>query len=150
MAGRMVCAIALGIPVLAGLAYLGLSGAPFVYIASNGLALVVALAATAFLRVRLSDRQCRILAVLLLLLLYVPLLTGPHVNGIARWFPLGPVALHAGALALPALVVLAARDDDYAPPILLAALLAASLQPDAATGLAVMLAAVGLYNATRD
>ena len=71
MAGRMVCAIALGIPVLAGLAYLGLSGAPFVYIASNGLALVVALAATAFLRVRLSDRQCRILSVLLLLLLYV-------------------------------------------------------------------------------
>ncbi|MBW3168760.1 hypothetical protein KUW10_10450 [Qipengyuania flava] len=150
MAGRMVCAIALGIPVLAGLAYLGLSGAPFVYIASNGLALVVALAATAFLRVRLSDRQCRILSVLLLLLLYVPLLTGPHVNGIARWLPMGPVALHAGALALPALVVLAARDDDYAPPILLAALLAASLQPDAATGLAVMLAAVGLYNATRD
>ena len=99
MAGRMVCAIALGIPVLAGLAYLGLSGAPFVYIASNGLALVVALAATAFLRVRLSDRQCRILAVLLLLLLYVPLLTGPHVNGIARWLPMGPVALHAGALA---------------------------------------------------
>ena len=124
MAGRMVCAIALGIPVLAGLAYLGLSGAPFVYIASNGLALVVALAATAFLRVRLSDRQCRILSVLLLLLLYVPLLTGPHLNGIARWLPLGPVALHAGALALPALVVLAARDEDYAPPILLAALLA--------------------------
>ena len=46
--------------------------------------------------------------------------------------------------------MLAARDDDYAPPILLAALLAASLQPDAATGLAVMLAAVGLYNATRE
>ncbi len=150
MAGRMVCAIALGIPVLAGLAYLGLSGAPFVYIAGNGLALVVALAAIAFLRVRLSDRRCRILSVLLLLLLYVPLLTGPHVNGIARWLALGPIALHAGALALPALVVLAARDDDYAPPILLAALLAASLQPDAATGLAVMLAAVGLYNATRD
>ncbi|MEE3218199.1 MAG: hypothetical protein VX247_07875, partial [Pseudomonadota bacterium] len=73
-----------------------------------------------------------------------------HLNGIARWLALGPVALHAGALALPALIVLAARDDDYAPPILLAALLAASLQPDAATGLAIMLAAVGLYNATRD
>ena len=95
MAGRMVCAIALGIPVLAGLAYLVLSGAPLAYGAGNGLSLAIALAAIAFLRVRLSDRQCRILAVLLLLSLYVPLLTGPHVNGIARWLALGPIALMA-------------------------------------------------------
>ena len=67
MAGRMVCAIALGIPVLAGLAYLVLSGAPLAYGAGNGLSLAIGLAAIAFLRVRLSDRQCRILTVLLLL-----------------------------------------------------------------------------------
>lgn len=92
----------------------------------------------------------RLLIAGLLALLFLPLLTGPHLNGIARWLPLGPFMLHAGALAFPALAVLAAREKDYAAPVLLAALLAASFQPDAALGFAVVGVAVGLHDAMRD
>jgi len=150
MAGRAAIVLALGTPVLAGLIFLAVGHAPLAYPVGNALALLLALPAAALVRIRLTGSRQRVLAVVLLALLFIPLVSGPDLNGIARWLPLGPVTLHAGALVVPALVVLAARDADYAPPILLAALLAASLQPDAATGLAVMMAAVGLYNANGD
>ncbi|MEX0342879.1 MAG: hypothetical protein AB3N06_09845 [Erythrobacter sp.] len=150
MRERSVALIAIALPVLSGLAYLWQTGAPQAYPATNaaalGLAAVLVYSAPAIE----TPKARRILAAALIALLFLPLLTGPQVNGIARWLPLGPVALHAGALALPPLLVLAARDEDFAPPILLAALLAATLQPDAATGLAVVMAAVGLYNAKGD
>lgn len=150
MGGRGTAVLALAIPVLAGITHLTILGAPDDYWITNAAAFGPAVAAI-LLAPALSGRRARYTVVLLLIaLLFLPLLTGPHINGIARWLPLGPFALHSGALILPTLVVLAARDEDFAPPILLAALLAASLQPDAATGLAVMLAAVGLYNATGD
>ena len=75
------------------------------------------------------------MTVALLALLFVPLLTGPSLSGVARWLPLGPLIVHSGMFAVPALAVLAAQDRDYGAPILLTALLAAFLQPDAATGL---------------
>ena len=150
MAGRAAIMLALGIPVAAGLLYLVLGSAPLAYPLANALALLIAVPIAAFAPLRLAEREQRVLTLVLLALLFVPLVSGPHLGTVARWLPLGPVNLHTGALALPALVVLAARDEDYAPPILLAALLAASLQPDAATALAVMMAAVGLYNAGQD
>ncbi|MBO6769262.1 MAG: hypothetical protein JJ901_13305 [Erythrobacter sp.] len=150
MRGRSPALIAIAIPVLAGIAYLWMMAAPLAYWAINAAALGLAAALVLTVPALQTAKARRILAVVLIALLFVPLLFGPHVNGIARWLPLGPFALHAGALFLPSIVVLAARDEDFAPPILLAALLAASLQPDAATGLAVMLAAVGLYNARGD
>lgn len=150
MAGRAALALALGIPVFAGLLYLAFGGSPPTYLIGNGVALATALALVVLVPLRLGKRQGRVLTILLLALLFLPLLTGPYLIGIARWIPMGPFALHAGALVLPALAVLAARDEAFAPPILLAALLAAILQPDAATGLAVMMAAVGLYNARGD
>ena len=150
MAGRAAIMLALGIPVAAGLLYLVLGSAPLAYPLANALTLLIAVPIAAFAPLRLAERERRMLALVLLALLFVPLVSGPHLGTVARWLPLGPVNLHTGALALPALVVLAARDEDYAPPILLAALLAASLQPDAATALAVMMAAVGLYNAGQD
>lgn len=150
MKARLPGLLALATPVLAGIAYLVLMGAPASYAAVNAAALGIA-GLLVLLAPSLPDiRTRRVIAVVLIALLFVPLLTGPYINGIARWLPLGPFTLHSGALFLPALAVLAARDEDYAPPILLAALLAATLQPDAATGLAVMLAAVGLYNAGGD
>ena len=150
MAGRAAIMLALGIPVAAGLLYLVLGSAPLAYPLANALALLIAVPIAAFAPLRLAVREQRVLTLVLLALLFVPLVSGPHLGTVARWLPLGPVDLHAGGIALPALVVLAARDKDYAPPILLAALLAASLQPDAATALAVMMAAVGLYNAGQD
>lgn len=135
---------------MVGLGYLWLMGAPRAYPAINAGALgVAALAALAVPSVE-TPRARRILAVLLIALLFVPLVSGPATNGVARWLPLGPFTLHSGALIFPSLVVLAARDEDFAPPMLLAALLAATLQPDAATALAVMLAAVGIYTARDD
>jgi hypothetical protein len=142
--------LALAIPVMAGAAYLAVAGAPRPYLIVNGIALCLAAALAVLLRGPADLRLQRGLALLLILLLFVPLLTGPHLNGIARWLPLGPVTLHAGALVAPPLAVLAARDADLAAPLLLAALFAALLQPDAATGFAVTFGAVGLYHAAPD
>lgn len=125
-------------------------GAPVRYLAINAAALALVLPWMLFGRLPEAVTARRVLIVGLLALLFLPLLTGPHLNGIVRWLPLGPFMLHAGALAFPALAVLAAREKDYAAPILLAALLAASFQPDAALGFAVVFAAVGLHDAMRD
>jgi hypothetical protein len=125
-------------------------GAPVRYLVINAAALGLALPWLLFGRMPVSTRTRRVLVVALLALLFVPLLTGPQLNDIARWLPLGPFTLHAGALAFPALAVLAAHEKDYAAPILLAALLAASFQPDAALGFAIVGAAVGLHDAMRD
>ena len=92
----------------------------------------------------------RSVIVALLLLLALPLVTGPYIHGIARWLPLGPLALHSGMLVVPLLVVLASRERELEAPVVLAAVFAALLQPDGATGLALTFAAVGSYVARQD
>ncbi|MEZ5682087.1 MAG: hypothetical protein R3E14_12430 [Erythrobacter sp.] len=150
MSGRLAAAIALGLPVLAGIAYLWFGGAPPAYPVINAAALALGLGVLLLPPIDPGVRTRRVAIFLMLALLFVPLATGPHISGIARWLPLGPFQLHAGSLLLPSLTVLAAREREYAPPILLTALLAAFVQPDAATGYAVMFSAVGLYIATSD
>lgn len=150
MRDRMIAILALAIPVLAGLAYLFAVDAPAAYIAVNGAALAIAGLWIAFAPPPPSSTGRRVLIGALLLLLFVPLLTGPSLSGVTRWLPLGPFQLHAGMLTVPLLAVLAGEEPDYAPGVLSIALLAAALQPDMATGAALMLAAVGLYDATRD
>lgn len=150
MLQRLPALLALAVPCLAGLVYLWGFDAPSHFVTVNAVALIVGGALAAFLRSPESAKLRRVLIVGLLALLFLPLIAGPEVNGIARWLPLGPFALHAGMLALPPLVVLAAREKPYAAPILLAALLAAFLQPDAATGFAITFAAVGLHDVTKD
>lgn len=147
---RLPALLALAMPVLAGLACLAALGAPTRYLAVNAGALVLATAWILYGQAPRTAKPRRILMLVLLALLFVPLLTGPHLDGIARWLPLGPFMLHAGALAFPALAVLAAREKDYVAPSLLVALLAAFLQPDAALGFAVVFAAVGLHDTMRD
>jgi hypothetical protein len=73
-------------------------------------------------------------------LLFVPLLTGPDLAGVARWFPAGPVTLQSGPLLLPLITVLAATAPRYGPAVLALAATALALQPDAA-GLAGLAAA---------
>jgi len=150
MRGRGISVLALALPVLAGIAYLALAGAPASFWATNTLALALPISLIIAVPAFDNRKAQRALTIALIAVLFIPLISGPALNGITRWLPLGGFILHSGALVLPSLVLLAARDEDYAPPILLAALLAASLQPDAATGLAIMLAAAGLYNATGD
>ncbi|MBD3730190.1 MAG: hypothetical protein IE933_10835 [Sphingomonadales bacterium] len=147
---RLGALAALGVPSLAGIAYLALLGAPPAYPATNAAALALASLWIVFGRGPRSIRAQRVLAAALAVLLFVPLAAGPELHGVTRWLPLGPVTLHAGMLAIPALALLAARDPDYAPPLLLVGLLGAFLQPDAASGFALTFAAIGLHHITRD
>lgn len=152
---RLAGALALGLPVLVGLAWMARQGAPPHFLATNAAALLAGLALVFFLRGPKADRARRALMLALVGLLVVPLLIGPQLTSltldtVARWLPLGPVPLHSGMLAVPALAVLAAQDDEYGVPLLLAALLAVFLQPDAASGFALTFAAVGLHHVTRD
>lgn len=146
---RSIAVAALAIPVLAGLAYLHAWNAPPRYRAINAGALALS-AAWIALAPRFGTRSRRVLIALALALLFVPLVTGPSPGGVARWVPLGPFQLHAGMIAVPVLAVLAGEEPDHAPALLSTALLAALLQPDMASAAALMLAAFGLCDATRD
>lgn len=148
--GRALAALPLAIPGLAGLAYLASAGAPHSYVLINAGALTAGTALAAFAPELRGVLLLRVLTAALLTILFLPLLTGPSVQGVERWLPRGPLTVHSGMLVLPALAVLAARDPDYAAPILLASLFAAFLQPDAATGFAITFAAVALHDVTRD
>ncbi|MFA6218193.1 MAG: hypothetical protein WC692_00245 [Erythrobacter sp.] len=149
MRARAAALLALLLPVVAGLLYLWRFGAPASYLVTNAAALAVG--ALPILRPPAPGLAVRRAMVLVALAaLFVPLATGPEILGIARWLRFGPVQLHAGMLFVPSLAVLAAQDEDYAPTILATALLAAALQPDMATGAALMLAGVGFYQDRRD
>jgi hypothetical protein len=147
---RLRAAGALAVPVLAGIAYLAAFGAPTTFVLVNSIALVLAALWIAVAPGLAGLWPRRLIALGCIVLLFLPLVTGPTTAGISRWLPLGPFTLHAGMLAVPVLVAFAAIETDYAPPLLLTALIAAFLQPDAATGFALTFAAVGLYHVTRD
>lgn len=147
---RLTALLALALPVLAGLGYLQLAGAPANYLLVNAGALVVALLLVLFVSAPRSLRVRRGLTLALLLALFVPLATGPSVEGVARWLPLGPFLLHTAGLLVPAILVLALRDKDYAAPILLTAIFAGLLQPDAAIGFAIVFAAIGFHDVSKD
>ena len=147
---RLPALLSLGIPAVAGLGHLARAGAPADYAAINALALGLAIGLILWFRPRTHRAARRIVTAALLALLLLPLITGPYVSGIARWLPLGPLALHSGMLVVPLLVVLASRERGLEAPIVLAAVFAALLQPDGATGLALTFAAVGSYVATKD
>ena len=150
MATRWAALAALAMPVTAGLAYMAAFGAPGHYLAINLAGLAAGGILTMLGRPPPDGRPATGLVAILLALLFVPLATGPEISGIARWLPLGPVTLHAGMLAIPGLSVLAARMPEASAPLLLAALFACFLQPDAAGGFAITFAAVGLHHVTRD
>tara|TARA_B100000378_G_scaffold244107_1_gene214288 strand:+ start:254 stop:892 length:639 start_codon:yes stop_codon:yes gene_type:complete len=76
-------------------------------------------------------------SVAVLVVLALPVLTGPEVDGVTRWLPLGPLALNSGLLTVPLLALTASRDKNLGWAFLAAALLIVSMQPDAATAFAV-------------
>jgi hypothetical protein len=147
---RAAALLALALPVLAGLLFLWRFDAPPTYLAVNAGALGLG-ALIILLPVHAPPRSvARVLTAMALAALFLPLVTGPELSSVARWVPLGPFTLHVGSLFVPALVVLAARDEEHAPLILAIALFGASLQPDMATGAALMLAGVGFYLKAQD
>ena len=150
MGGRGASYVALALPAFGGLGYLVAFGAPPLFALVNLGALAVAAGMIGLAPATRSRRVDATTGAIALALLFLPLATGPAVNGIARWVPVGPFALHAGLLAMPSLAVLAARGGRLGLAALLAALLAAWLQPDAATGLALTAASIGIYLAHPD
>ena len=149
-APRWPALLVLALPVLAGLGYMAAFGAPRSYLAVNALALGLGFVWAGFGRAPAAATSRRLLALVLVALLALPLLTGPALDGVARWIPAGPVTLHAGMLTLPALALLAAQDRPYGPHFLLAGVLLSLLQPDAAGALALTCAAGGIALGARD
>ena len=142
--------IAVALPVLAGIGYMAAFGAPRSYLIVNALSLVGGAAWASLGRAPASSTARRVLALVLLAIFALPLLTGPRLDGVARWVPLGAVTLHAGMLTLPAMALLAANDRAYGPLLLLSAGAVALSQPDLASVLALAFAAAGITLAAGD
>ena len=87
---------------------------------------------------------------ILIALLVLPLLIGPEVQGVARWFALGSFSLNSGLTLISLIAVLSAWNEDLGPYSLLLALDVVTFQPDAASTLALTGAAFGLALANRD
>ncbi|WP_340589244.1 hypothetical protein [Erythrobacter alti] len=152
---RLPALLALAIPVVCGAAWMAASGAPFHYPLVNLGALALVSVWMLAGRGPHTALSRHILLITLLVILLCPLVIGPELTSITgdrvvRWTPLGPLTLHTGMLAAPALAVLAARNRSYGAAFLLAGLLAVLLQPDAATGFALTFAAVGIHHVTKD
>jgi len=152
---RIPALLALAIPVVSGAAWMAASGAPAHYPLVNLGALVLACLWIIGGRGPHTALSRHILLGALLLVVLSPLVVGQELTSITgdrvvRWVPLGPLALHTGMLATPAIAVLAARNRRYGAGFLLAGVLAAMFQPDAASGFALTFAAVGIHHITRD
>ncbi|MFM7404760.1 MAG: hypothetical protein ACKO1N_11900 [Erythrobacter sp.] len=141
---RRRIALPLLFPLIGGLYCLWSFGAPASLIAVNAGALAAALAWIMLGRLPKTPRLRLGIAAALALALFLPLLTGPDLSGVRRWIAVGPVSLNAGALLLPLLTMLAARETRSGPAILGVAAAALALQPDAAALAALALAAAVL------
>ena len=152
---RLPALLALAVPVLVGAAWMALAGAPSHYPLVN-LGALLLIAPWLFLAVAPHTRTSRVLVVVVMIaIMMAAIIVGPKAVSITghpvyRWFPLGPLALNTGALAVPLLALVAARNAGMASPVILAGTAIALLQPDAATGLALTFAAIGIHHVTRD
>ncbi|GAA0767394.1 hypothetical protein FHS52_001673 [Erythromicrobium ramosum] len=120
------------LPSLGGLAYLYAFEAPTRLIAVNAGALALAVVWVLFGRLPAERNPRLVLASGAILALFLPLLTGPEMGGVARWLPAGPVSLHSGALLLPFVTIIAAQERAFGPALFAIAGAALALQPDAA------------------
>lgn len=137
MSQRFRLCSALWVPGLGGVIFLNLAGAPLTFAATNLAALALALGMILSGGIGCDPTARRVVGVVLMALLALPIVTGPEVHGVARWLPLGPLALHSGMVAVPLLAVCAAGDKRWGAVMLAAAMICAAFQPDAATALAL-------------
>lgn len=143
--------LVLAIPVLAGLGWLILAGAPRAYVMVNAGALLVALAAALWLPLPRSHKGEVSLAIALVAVFGLTLNAGYEAIDVRRWLVLGPVRLHAGYLVLPLLTMLAGRlPPRVTAPLLLTAQLMTVIQPDRAAALALSAAIAILAWQRRD
>lgn len=141
---------ALAIPCIAGLAYLASFGAPVSYVVVNAAAFMLALVWIVFGTLPSGLRARRIVSAVILVVLALPLATGPAIDGVTRWLSLGGFGLHVGMLLVPLLAVIASADRKWGAWFLLAAILIAFLQPDTATALALALASLAIAMSNSD
>ena len=152
---RLPALAALALPVLVGVAWMASAGAPASYAIVNLGALVLAGGWVLFGLGPHTAASRHILAIAAIALMLMALVVGAQLISITghpvqRWFPVGPLNAHTGMVAAPILAVLAARDPRAASFVILAGIIAAWLQPDAATGFALTFAAIGLHHVTQD
>lgn len=147
---RLPALLALALPVLAGLAWLAMAGAPHSLLLVNAACLVTASVWIASGRGMISDSVRMFCGVAAVALLIVPLFASFDIEGVRRWIPLGPVRLHSGSLAVPLLACCVAADLRLARLCVVAALALAFAQPDAATAAALAGLAGGAAAAHRD
>lgn len=141
---RRRLALALLFPCVGGLYYLWAFDAPVRMLAVNAGALALGLAWAVWGRLPPRPEARLGLAALGAVLLFVPLLSGPNLAGVARWFPAGPMTLQSGPLLLPLIVVIAAREGTRGAAVLALAGAALAVQPDAAGLTALALASAVL------
>jgi hypothetical protein len=120
------------VPSLGGLAYLHAFDAPARLIAVNASALGLVLVWVLLGRFPAGRIARMAMGAAAVLALVLPLLIGPEVGGVRRWLPAGWVSLHSGALLLPLITVLAAREAKLGCALLALAGAALAMQPDAA------------------
>lgn len=124
------------LPVIAGILFMALMGAPFAWLVTNvGAAICVVIAWFVFKDRSMPPLALAIAALALLGASFV----GPAVDGVHRWIALGPLRLHAGMLALPLLgILLLQLNKQIAAAIAAVAALIFALQPDRASALALL------------
>lgn len=132
--------------------YMALADAPAIYLAVNGLALVMGLAAVGLAWTAGQDRDLPVEAVLFLgVVLLATALFGPRVDGAARWVRIGGLSVQVSLIVLPAMLVSFARHRDrYSTLGVVVAALALALQPDRAMAGILASAVAVLAVSTRD
>ena len=137
-------------PLIGGLLIFHYHGAPAHYAPVNIGAFILGLLAIAFLRPPRAEPVALGAGAVLVAILALPLLTGPSLDGVTRWLPLGPLQLHSGMLVVPLLAALATKLGQRGWILLAAAMVPAALQPDAASVLALSLASFAMAFIQRD
>ncbi|MBX7515026.1 hypothetical protein K3179_10780 [Qipengyuania sp. GH38] len=148
--GAFLGPLLIALPVIGGLFVFLLNEAPSHFALVNSAALLIGLLSVYFLRAPEHIRSVRYLVVGLLLVLCLPMIVGPSIDGVTRWLPLGPVQLHSGQLLIPPLAVLSVRLGNKGMWPVAGALLICGLQPDAASCLALTLVLLALALRNRD
>ena len=150
MQDRVPAFMALGLPILAGLAWMSKAGAQPYILITNATCLVAVLVWIASGRGIVDESRGMFFRVAALALLTLPLLASFDIEGVRRWITLGPVRLHSGGLAVPLLACCVAADGRLVRLSVVAALALAFVQPDAATAAALARLAGGTAFAERD
>lgn len=126
---------ALVLPVLAGLAWMTAAGAPSRLVITNSAALILALVVAAFpARVLYSPW----VAIACASAVVMTAIGGIEIEGVRRWFALGPLHLHTAMLVLPLFVATLPLLPVVQRTVALASVLIATvIQPDLAATLAL-------------